>query len=234
MGKRIIQQARGKGSSRYRVRNLAFNYEFKYPRLKETGDAQIIKLFDAVGYSAPLAKIKFKDRIYFNLAAKNIFEGQMIKIGTEEVAPGNITEIKKVPLGTEIFNIEAFPGGNGKFVRAGGGAARITKKDSKTITIQFPSKKTKEIHPEARVTIGKVAAGGRVDKPMLKAGKKSHMVRAKGGKVYPRTSAVKFNAVDHPFGSGRGKRIKSKIAQRNAPPGQKVGLLRPRRTGKRK
>ena len=53
-------------------------------------------------------------------------------------------------------------------------------------------------------------------------------------KLWPRTSAVKFNAVDHPFGSGRGKRIKSKIAKNNSPPGAKVGTLRPRRTGRRK
>ena len=53
-------------------------------------------------------------------------------------------------------------------------------------------------------------------------------------KLWPRTSAVKMNAIDHPFGGGRGKRIKSKIAQRFSSPGQKVGLIRPRRTGRRK
>ena len=57
-----------------------------------------------------------------------------------------------------------------------------------------------------------------------------HMKRARG-KLWPRTSAVKMNVVDHPFGSGRGKRIKSKVPKRNAPPGKKVGLLRARRTG---
>ena len=43
-----------------------------------------------------------------------------------------------------------------------------------------------------------------------------------------------MNVIDHPFGSGRGKRIKSKIAKRNAPHGRRVGLLRPRRTGKKR
>jgi len=43
-----------------------------------------------------------------------------------------------------------------------------------------------------------------------------------------------MNAIDHPFGSGRGKRIKSKVSKLNAPPGRKVGHLRPRRTGRRK
>lgn len=53
-------------------------------------------------------------------------------------------------------------------------------------------------------------------------------------KLWPRTSAVKMNAIDHPFGSGRGKRMKSKIAKRNASPGKKVGLIRPARTGRKK
>ena len=53
-------------------------------------------------------------------------------------------------------------------------------------------------------------------------------------KLWPRTSAVAMNAIDHPFGSGRGKRVKSKIIKRNAAPGKKVGLLRPRKTGRKK
>ena len=63
--------------------------------------------------------------------------------------------------------------------------------------------------------------------------KKFHIMKTKS-KLWPRTSAVKMNAIDHPFGSGRGKRMKSKIAKRNAPPGKKVGLIRPRRTGRKK
>ena len=63
----------------------------------------------------------------------------------------------------------------------------------------------------------------------MQAGKQFHIKKAKS-KLWPRTSAVKMNAIDHPFGSGRGKNPKPKIAKRNAPPGAKVGLIRPRRT----
>jgi ribosomal protein L2 len=81
---------------------------------------------------------------------------------------------------------------------------------------------------------GKSAAGdGRTDKPILKAGKKFYIMKSKS-KLWPRTSAVAMNKIDHPFGSGRGKRVKSKIAKRNASPGKKVGHLRPRRTGRKK
>ena len=61
-----------------------------------------------------------------------------------------------------------------------------------------------------------------------------HMMRARN-KLYPIISGGAQNAVDHPFGNKRSSRkAKARPAPRNAPPGRKVGLLRPRRTGKRK
>ena len=81
--------------------------------------------------------------------------------------------------------------------------------------------------------IGHIAGHGRLEKPIIKAGKQHYIKKIKN-KMWPRTSAVKVNAIDHPFGSGRGKNIKSKIAKRNAPAGKRVGLIRPRRTGKKK
>ena len=97
----------------------------------------------------------------------------------------------------------------------------------------MPSKQEKLFDGKCRATLGVSAGQGRLDKPILKAGKNFYIHKAKS-KLYPRTSAIKVNAIDHPFGSGRGKRPKSKIAQRFASPGQKVGLIRPRRTGKKR
>jgi len=97
----------------------------------------------------------------------------------------------------------------------------------------MPSKKEKKFKKNCRAIVGTIAGQGRIDKPILKAGKQYFIKKTKS-KLWPRTSAVKMNAIDHPFGSGRAKNPKSKIAKRNAPPGRKVGLLRPRRTGKKK
>jgi len=53
-------------------------------------------------------------------------------------------------------------------------------------------------------------------------------------KLYPIVSANSMNAADHPFGNTRSlRKSKSKPAPKNAPPGRKVGLLRPRRSGHR-
>ena len=97
----------------------------------------------------------------------------------------------------------------------------------------FPSKKEKKLNKNCRAMIGVVAGAGRLDKPIIKAGKQ-HYIKKTKSKLWPRTSAVKMNAIDHPCGSGRAKNPKSKIAKRNAPPGKRVGLIRPRRTGKKK
>ena len=102
-----------------------------------------------------------------------------------------------------------------------------------SVYVLMPSKKEKKFNKNCRAIVGIVAGAGRIDKPAIKAGKKFHIKKTKS-KLWPRTGAFKMNAIDHPFGSGRGKNPKSKIAKRNAPAGARVGLLRPKRTGKRK
>ena len=119
-------------------------------------------------------------------------------------------------------------------IRVGGSSATVFKEyPGNKISILTPKKKEVKLSGDCRVSIGIIAGAGRIQKPILKAGRKYYGMRCRG-KLWPRTSAVCMNAIDHPFGSGRGKRIKSKIAKRNAPPGRKVGQLRPRRTGRRK
>ena len=119
-------------------------------------------------------------------------------------------------------------------MRAAGTSAVIFKQyEFGKIGVLMPNKKEIILDGNCMATIGIVAGTGKRQKPFITAGRKFYKMKAKGGRIWPRTSAVKMNAVDHPFGSGRGKRIKQKIAKRNAPPGAKVGHLRPRRTGRR-
>jgi len=231
MGKRIIQQRRGRGSHTYRVRKKAGLYKTGYlPVL--SGTFRVIKLIASPGHSAPLAKLmNEKQELLHVFAANKLYVGQTITLGGTQ--PGDITRIGDLPNGTEVFNIEHNPFDGGRFVRSGGNAAIIDRKEKGQVKVWMPSKKIKSFDAMCRVTVGRAAGDGRKDKPILKAGKKHHIMRTKS-KLWPRTSALKMNAIDHPFGSGRGKRIKSKIAKRNAPPGKKVGLLRPRRTGRKK
>lgn len=234
MGKRIIQQARGKGSGTYRVRKKAFQSSLKYPRKLE-GEGKVIKLVDSSGHSAPLAKVKAEDGKVFHIPAfKRMFEGQKIRFSKKgKIQDGDILKLKDIPVKTPVYCIESKPGDGGVFIKAGGSNGEVTKIVGGEVYVLMPSKKEKKFNPDCRAIVGVIAGSGRLDKPVVKAGKKHHIKKSKG-KLWPRTSAVKVNAIDHPFGSGRGKNPKSKVPKRNAPPGRKVGLLRPKKTGKKK
>ena len=231
MGKRIIQQARGHGSSTYRAKPTSFIHKIQYPRKLE-GEGTVLKLLNSSAHSAPLAKIGYSNGVFYIPAFKGMVEGQKISF-EEGIQPGNILPLEKLPVKTEIYCIESRPGDGGKFIKAGGNTATVTRIVGNKILVMLPSKKEKAFNIKCRAIVGQIAGHGRLEKPIIKAGKQHYIKKAKN-KLWPRTSAVKVNAIDHPFGSGRGKNVKSKIAKRNAPAGRKVGLIRPRKTGKRK
>lgn len=235
MGKRIITQRRGKGSSTYRAHSHRKKYRLNYPSLEEQElKGKISTITRDTGREAPLAILKTEQgKSFCVLAPEGIREGETFSYGSPEEKTLSICELGQLPEGTIICNIEKAPGSGGSFCRSPGSFARIlTKKDD--VTIQFTSKKQKKLHLKCRATVGVIAGGGKLEKPLVKAGKRHHIMKSRG-KLYPRTSGVAMNAVDHPFGSGRGRHIgKSKISPRHAPPGRNVGLIRPRRTGKKK
>lgn len=232
MGKRIIQQARGKGSFTYRVRRKAFKFRIGYPP-ELNGEGKVISLLNSPGHSSPLAKIQYEKGFFYIPAFKGMIEGQKISFDGKEVKEGNIMRLKDIPVKTQVYNIESRPGDGGVFVRTGGNSAVMNRLTKTEVFIALPSKKEKMLNSDCRATVGVIAGSGRLDKPIVKAGK-MHYIKKSKNRLWPRTSAVKMNVVDHPFGSGRGKNPKSKIAKRNAPPGKRVGLIRPRRTGRRK
>jgi len=231
MGKRIIQRRRGKGSPTYTTKERAFSIKATYP--ESEGKGTVIKIINSLGYTAPFVMIKSNNKTFFNVATENLFEGKEIQIGANApIESGNIIPLKSIPMGTAICNIELYKSGGGKMVRTSGSSAIITKKVGENVTVMLPSKKEVILDEGVIATIGKVAGGGRTDKPIVKAGRSYFLLRARC-RHYPRTSPIKRNAVNHPFGGGRGKNMgKPSIAPRWAPPGRKVGLLSPRKTGR--
>ncbi len=232
MGKRIIQQRRGAGGPVYRVRDKAnLNDRIGYPN-DLSGEYKVVKLISSPGHSAPIAKfVNSKNQFFYNFAVNLLYVGQTIQIGGSN--NGDVTCLKDLKNGTKVFNIEQRSKDGGKYIRVAGTHGIISNQDNGIVTITMPSKKDKKFSELCRATVGIVAGDGRLEKPIMRAGKQYYIMKSKS-KLWPRTSAVSMNKVDHPFGSGRGKNIKSKIAKRNASPGKKVGLIRPRRTGRKK
>jgi large subunit ribosomal protein L2 len=232
MGKNLTQQKRGRGSPVYR--RPGFKYEGE-TRIGKNGPAQITELLSCRAHSAPLARVKYDDNsTSLIIAPEGIKEGQNIVVGGGEILFGNIAELKNIPEGTTVFNIENKPGDGGKFVKASGTSARVVAKTASKITLLLPSKKHRDFHPDCRACIGVAAGGGRPEKPFYKAGRKYFEMKAKN-MYWPSVSGTSMNAVDHPFGGHKSHhKGRPTSAPKNAPPGRKVGMLHPRSSGRSK
>jgi len=232
MGKNLTQQKRGRGSPVYRTPSFRFIGENK---IGKNGSAIITELLSEPSHSAPLARLKYDDHsTTLIIAPEGVRIGQAIMIGGSEIASGNIAELKNLPEGTTIFNIENRPGDGGKFVKASGTCARVIAKTASKVTILLPSKKSKDFNPDCRACIGMAAGGGRPEKPFYKAGRKYYEMKARN-KYWPSVSGTSMNAVDHPFGGHKSHhKGRPTSAPRNAPPGRKVGMIRPRSSGRSK
>ena len=234
MGKRLLQQRRGRGTSTYRAPSFRYKGAIKHNKLSEkVVQGEVLDLIHCPGHNSPLAQIKYDsgETVLIN-APEGIKVGDIIKSGNiDEINIGNTMPLKNVPEGTSIYNIENTPGDGGKFVRSSGGFAKIVTKMGNKIIVKMPSNKQKIFHPECRACIGVIAGSGRPDKPFLKAGTKYYAMKAKN-KLWPKVGGVNMNAVDHPFG-GSSSHSKGKHGEvsRHAPPGRKVGRIAPKRTG---
>ncbi|MBN1792350.1 50S ribosomal protein L2 [Candidatus Woesearchaeota archaeon] len=232
MGKNIKSQRRGRATTTYTRPSFNFTAD---TRIGTDGSAVITELVHCRAHSAPLAKIRHEDgSVTFIIAPEGIKSGQEISIGGNTVSNGNVLRLGDIPEGTNVFSIENVPGDGGKFVKASGLTAKIVAKSQSKVTILLPSKKNKDFNPNCKAIIGVAAGGGRPEKPFYKAGRKYHRMRAKN-MYWPEVCGSSMNAVDHPFG-GRSSHHKGRptIAPHNAPPGKKVGSIRPRRTGKKR
>lgn len=237
MGKLIIAQRRGKGSSRYRAHSFNFAGEARHPtQSTEQKVGTIVDFIKCPAHTAPLARIQFPDNeLCLMLAAEGQKVGDVITAGAAStLSTGNVLELSDIPEGALVYNIESQPGDGGKFIRASGAFGRVVSKSASGIVVRLPSKQTRIFHSKCRAAIGVIAGGGRIEKPLMKAGRKHFKFKARNH-LYPKTSASKMNAVDHPYGNKRSSRkSKAMPAPRNAPPGRKVGMIAARRTGRKK
>ncbi len=237
MGKSLTQQKRGKGSATYRAPSFRYKGKIQYPSIKKKMiNGKILDITHCQGHSSPLTKIEYENKEQgLMLAPEGIRTGDVIAIGESiPIKTGNILPLKNIPEGTPIYNLESSPGDGGKFVRSSGGSAKIVTKSGKDIIVELPSSKRRTFRSECRATIGIIAGSGRLDKPILKAGRKYYAMKAKN-KIWPSVSGTSMNSVDHPFG-GSSSSIKGRPTQssRNSPPGRKVGKIAPSRTGRKK
>ena len=232
MGKRLIQQRRGRFRGRYNVPSHKFRGDVSYINEKEMRGV-VEEIVHDPGRTSPVARVRLENnRETLMLATEGMQVGHAVRFTeNREVEMGNVLPLGLIPEGYPVYNIELVPGDGGKLVRAGGSNAAVVSHDAKQTTIRLPSGQFKTVVSSCRATIGLPAGGGRKDKPFLKAGKKYFQFRRKG-KQYPVVRGIAMNAVAHPHGGGSHQHVgKPSTVSRGAPPGRKVGNIAAKRTG---
>ena len=134
------------------------------------------------------------------LAPNGLQVGQTIMNGPEaEVRVGNCLPLENIPVGTQIHNIELYPGRGGQLVRSAGNSAQLMAKEGKYATLRLPSGEMRMVPIICRATVGQV---GNIDHELInigKAGRKRHMG------IRPTVRGSVMNPNDHPHGGGEGK-----------------------------
>lgn len=192
------------------------------------------------GRGAPLAVVTFRDPYKYRqrkelfIATEGMYTGQYIFCGKgASLQIGNCLPIGVMPEGTIICNMEEKAGDKGKLARTSGNYATVVSHnpDTKKTRVKLPSGVKKVYNSANRAMIGIVAGGGRIDKPLLKAGRAYHKYKVKRN-CWPRVRGVAMNPVEHPHGGGNHQHIGTpSTVRRDTPAGRKVGLIAARRTG---
>ena len=192
-GKITVRHHGGGSRRKYRI------IDFK--RRKDDIPATVVAIEYDPNRTANIALICYADgeKAYI-LAPNGLKVGTKIMNGPNaEVKVGNCLPLSEIPVGTEIHNIELYPGKGGQLVRSAGNTAQLMAKEGKYATLRLPSGEMRMVPIICRATIGQV---GNIEHDLVnigKAGRKRHMG------IRPTVRGSVMNPNDHPHGGGEGR-----------------------------
>ena len=116
-----------------------------------------------------------------------------------DVKMGNRLPLKKIAVGTQVFNVEIHPNGGAKLVRSAGTFAEVLSHDAGYSNLKMPSGEVRKVSENAWATVG---ALGNEQYNLQNFGKAGRS-RWKG--IRPTVRGTAMNPVDHPYGGGEGR-----------------------------
>lgn len=136
----------------------------------------------------------------YMLAPNGLQVGDTVVSGPDApIRTGNALLLRDIPTGSQIHNIELYPGRGGQMVRSAGTSAQLMAKQGDYVTVRMPSGEVRLVHHMCMATLGQV---GNVDHENIVIGKAGRN-RHKGWRPTVRGSVM--NPRDHPHGGGEGK-----------------------------
>ena len=192
-GKITVRHHGGGSRRKYRI------IDFK--RNKDNIPATVLSIEYDPNRTANIALICYADgQKAYILAPQGLKVGQKIMNGEHaEARLGNCLPLSLIPIGTEVHNVELYPGAGAQMVRSAGVAAQLMAKEGKYATLRLPSGEMRMVPIICRATIGVVGNGDHNLVKIGKAGRKRHMG------IRPTVRGSVMNPNDHPHGGGEGK-----------------------------
>ncbi|MFO7807003.1 MAG: 50S ribosomal protein L2 [Candidatus Moraniibacteriota bacterium] len=189
----ISVRHRGGGNKR-RYRDV----DFKMNKIGISGKIESIE--KDPNRNALIALVVYKDgEKRYVLATKGMKKGK--EIITKEDAPvedGNRLQLKNIPVGTFVSNVEMKPQKGGQIARSAGTAVIVQAIEGKVAHLKMASGEIRMIPNECFATIGQISNFEYSAYRVGKAGRKRHMAR-------PKVRGSVMNPVDHPHGGGEGR-----------------------------
>jgi large subunit ribosomal protein L2 len=192
----------GRITVRHRGGGVKRHYRLLNHKLPAGTTATIEEIEYDPNRSARIARIKDQNNDYhYVLADTQMTKGKTIASGEEApIEASNRMPLSRIPVGSQIYAIEIYPGKGAQLVRAAGVKAQLMAKEGDYAQVRMPSGEVRRFRLEATATIGVV---GNVQHQNVKIGSAGRK-RRKG--IRPTVRGVVMNAVDHPHGGGDGGR----------------------------
>ena len=190
---RITVRHKGGGNRRkYRI------IDFKRDK---QGVATVLTLEYDPNRSAFIALVQYEDgEKRYILAPVGLNVGDKIEAGAQaDIKIGNALQLKDIPTGTIVHNVELYPGRGGQLARAAGNAAQLMAKENGLALLRLPSGELRNVPADCMATIGTVGNTDHENVKIGKAGRTRHLG------IRPTVRGSVMNPNDHPHGGGEGK-----------------------------
>jgi large subunit ribosomal protein L2 len=192
-GRITIRHRGGGAKKKYRI------IDFK--RTKDGIPGKVAAIEYDPNRTANIALINYVDgEKRYIIAPHTLKVGDMIESGEKaDIKIGNALQLKDIPVGITVHNVELKPGKGAQLVRSAGASAQLMAKEGKMAQLKLPSGEFRLVPVECRATIGQVGNLDHENITIGKAGRTRHMG------IRPTVRGSAMNPVDHPHGGGEGR-----------------------------
>ena len=202
LAKHAGRNNRGKITTRSRgggPRRMYRKVDFK--RRKEGVPGRVVSIEYDPNRTTRIALIYYADgEKSYILAPVGLSVDDWIQAGPEaEIKPGNSLQLRNIPTGTVVHNLELTPDRGGQMVRSAGSSAQVLSREGEHVLIRLPSGEMRRILLNCRATIGQLSNPDHKNESLGKAGRTRNLGRR------PQVRGVAKNPVDHPHGGGEGR-----------------------------